>query len=184
MLRVMVVGFSISTFGASILGRFMSVYAVNFIGISNTEWGLVQSTSGVINVIARVPFGRLTDLYGRRKPIIISYLVRPLFLLLFVHSRNLPHVLVTQSLSTLARDMESPAWQALVADVTPRKKRGRAYVSFRMISSAFSIVAPTIGAFLWKTYGPVWAFYVTILVEIPAVVFFYLFLKDPTSREK
>jgi len=125
----MVAGYAIMTFGSSILGRFMSVYAVNVIGISNTEWGVVHSTSGLINVIARIPFGHLTDRYGRKKPIVISYFIRPIFLLLFIHSKSLPHVLVAQSLITLARDLESPAWQALVADLTPRTERGRVYVS-------------------------------------------------------
>ena len=184
MLQVMVVGSAAGSFSMGLLRDFTVIYAVKYIGVSKTEWGIVQSAAGWVNLLTRIPFGRLTDKYGRRKFILISYFTRPVFSAFFVHSQSFPHVLASQSLSTLSTNVQSPAWQALMTDLTPAEERGRVYASFGMLRRAFNAFSPTIGALLWENYGPVWTFYTSILLRMVVAFFFYLSLKEQSLREK
>lgn len=132
-LQVMMIGQSVASFSMGLIGRFTIIYVVDYIGLSNTEWGLIRSVTGLINTCARIPLGRVANKYGRRICILISYVARPLYTILFFHSQNFTQVLILDSINTLLMDLGMPAWEALMIDVTPSSKRGRLYGTFNMI---------------------------------------------------
>jgi MFS family permease len=178
MLQVMVIGSTALFFCWGLFMRYMVVYATDIIGISNTEWGIIQSAMGWVN-FTRIPFGKLADRYGRRKFILLSYFTRPIFHTFFVLSGNFSQVFISRILSTLSMNLNGPAWQALIADITPATERGRFYASTGMIGTILSNTSPMIGAFLWNNYGPAWPFYASILLFLLTAIFLLIFLKEP-----
>ena len=183
-LQIVLVGSAAVYFSMGLLQRFVVVYAVDIIGITATNWGLIQSTNGLINLLTRIPFGRFADKYGRRKFILIGYFGRPIFYAFFVFSNTFPQVFLSQLLYTVSMNINMPAWQALIADIVPTNERGRYYASQNMIGTLLSSFSPALGALLWENYGPAWPFYTVIFLLMGTSFFLYFFLKEPKIREK
>jgi len=84
----MIIIAAIGAIGISVTSRLQAVYAVEVIGLNTAEWGLVIGVSQTIGVLLRIPLGRLAGILGRRKCILIDYIVRPFYFLGFAYSRS------------------------------------------------------------------------------------------------
>lgn len=181
-LKILLVGDALSAFAFGLTKQFMVVYATNIIGISNIEWGIIKSSSGVINLLTQIPLGQLTDRFGRRKFILISSFTRPIWLLLFTLSQNFPEALFFSSLDTLSINIRTPAWQASIADNTLPENRGRVYSTFGMIRHISFSTSPSVGALLWEVYQPTLPFYLNSSIRV--VVAFYLLCFGKGKKDK
>jgi len=52
-----------------------------------------------------------------------------------------------------------------------------------MVSALTSSIFPSLGAYLWVTYCPIFAYYLCAVGESLAVLLIYLTLKEPADRE-
>ncbi|MFH0749173.1 MAG: MFS transporter [Candidatus Bathyarchaeota archaeon] len=170
--------------GVSVVNRLQSVYVTNIIGLTMTEWGLVIGVGTTVGALIRIPLGKLTDIIGRKKCILIDYSVRPIYFLGFTLATGFTPVLLLNVLNNFSGETGSPAWQALLIDSTPRGTRGRVHGVFTMVSAVSESIFPSLTVFLWATYGPNWAFYLPGLIDTLLLVTIYLFLKEPKQREK
>lgn len=183
-LQVMAIVAFASAIGMGVLTRFQTVYAENVIGLSHAEWGLVVGISIAIGTLIRIPLGKLTDIVGRRKCILIDYSVRPIYFVAFANAKNFTQVLLLNSLNNLTEEAGMPAWEALMIDVTPRGKRARVSGAFGMIQGICDAIFPSVAALLWASFGPTWAFYFPAFVEALAFLVIYFFLAEPKRREE
>lgn len=182
-LRTMAIVSLIGAAGLSVVRRFQAVYVTEVLGLTNAEWGFVTGTAQAVGAILRIPIGKLTDILGRRKCILIDYIFRPIYFVGLANATNFSHILFLNTLYDLSGEAGSPAWQALMMDLTPRGSRGRTEGSFAMVTGLTDMFFPTVGAFLWEAYGPEWSFYLCGVAESIAVLTIFLFLKEPKHRE-
>jgi len=183
-LRVMAIISFAGYIGVSVINRFQSVYVTNVIGLRKTEWGLISGISLAVGALIRIPLGKLTDVFGRKKCILIDYFIRPIYFLTFARATGFNTVLLLNILNNFSGEAGAPAWQALLLDITPRGSRGRVHGVFSMIQAASMSVFPGISAFLWDVYGAEWAFYLPGIIDALTLVAIYLFLKEPKEAER
>ncbi|UCH37234.1 MAG: MFS transporter [Candidatus Bathyarchaeota archaeon] len=62
-------------FTMSILTTLYAIYAVNILGISPSIYAFYITLKGMANTIARFPTGRITDVIGRKKPLLFSFIL-------------------------------------------------------------------------------------------------------------
>lgn len=136
-----------------------SVFAVDVVGLSKTEWGLVSASMGFVSLFIRIPISRLTIRLGETKSIIISQFGRSVYPAAFALSTNALHMALLGFGYTLAFNLGSPAFQALLTEVTPPEKRGRVYGLWGMIWGGFSSLTPSLAAAVWESLGPSSPFY-------------------------
>jgi len=182
-IQVMMIGQGLASFGMGLVGRFTIVYAIDFIGLSKTEWGLISSVSNFISTIVRIPLGIVADKYGRAKCMLISNFIQPMYMFLFFHSQNFMQLLILRSIITIGTNLERPSRQALMVDATHTSKRGRLFGTVGAVSSIFRFTSPSVGAFLWEMYGPIYPFYLAGTIQLSAALFMLAFLKEPKKRE-
>jgi MFS family permease len=178
-LRVVIMGSFLFSLTVGILSRYSVVYAVDMIGLSKIEWGLIAGGLGVIGIFTRIPIGRMVDRLSRKKSLLMSYAIRPLWVLAFAFSGNFLQVLVVQLLDNIFGYIQQPTLEAFVIDVTPAGKIGRAYGAMNMIPGIALTVAPLLGAFLWEAFGAAWAFYVSAGFSTSAAIVVWAFLEEP-----
>lgn len=184
MLQIMLMGSGISAIEMGITMRFMVVYATDVIHVTTTEWGFIQSVVGLVRLIVRIPLGRLTDTYGRRISIIISYAIRPVYVFLSIYSQNYVHLLALNLAHALPESLRQSTWQALLTDLTPTQERGRVYGGFGMIREVSLSIAPGIAATMWESYDAKTPFYLSIGTASIAALIIYTSLKKQMTVEQ
>jgi MFS family permease len=155
-----------------IASPFWVVYAVERIGLSSVEWGLIFFLASAMRVLISIPAGILVDRHGRTKSLMVSLCVSLISIPSFVLARGFMDVLLIRLAVTVANALFTPACSALMADSVPREKRGR-------VMAAFGRGSIRIGAAGGGTGGPGMGFLITIPVMIASIVGGVLYAVNP-----
>ena len=156
----------------AIAGPFWVVYAVEHIGLSPVEWGLILLVETSLRNLMNIPAGVLVDRYGRTKSILASLLLCLVSIPPFVFSTNLTQVLLIRSAIAVTHAFFIPACSALMADTVPRDIRGR-------VMAAIGRGTVMIGAASGGTGGPGVGFLITIPLMIASIAGGYLYAHNP-----
>jgi MFS family permease len=184
---VMTVVAALGGFAMRIVWSFMVVYAVEEVGLTNTQWGIIGTLVSVLSTLLTYPGGMLADRVGRKPCIMISRTLAPLSTLGFTFSSSFWQMGATRALGGLAQGfgglvwgpMGGPVWQALVADLTTQRNRGMMMGLMGSIAGVVSTPASWIGGYMYDNISPKLPFQASFLIDILATVIFVLLLKEP-----
>jgi len=124
----------------------LTLFALD-LGASDFEIGLIAAASTIPGVLASLPFGILSDIYGRRKIILLSatlFAISP-FLYLLVSSPF--HLGIVRFIHGFATAIFGPVSVALVADLFP-SRRGERMSIFSSATLLGRLLAPFVGGIL------------------------------------
>ncbi len=175
-----VIFLSFVTFEEALIMPFLPLYAIDIIGISKPDWALLGTISSIVTLAAGLPLGRLVDTLGRRRALLLTHLFWVPSTLYFVCSRSLWEVVLVFVAFTLGVALFRPAYQALLADLTPREARGRVMGFVGVLSSIIAIPASALGGFLYEI-NPITPFIVCVVLEIASTVL-VLSIREPIER--
>ena len=173
--QTVLIGQGILSFGNGLISQFTIIYAVEIIGLSKTEWGLISSFSSFANMIFRIPIGSFVDRIGNLRGYLAGILIQSLYPVLFFNSHFFLHVLSFNTLNTLGSTFTQMSRESLLVEITPREERGILYGSFAAISGyggVFGSTSPIIGAYLWNSFGPIYNFYSTTALSLLALLYY------------
>ena len=182
-LQVVLLGASLYSLAVGVLTRYSVVYATSVIGLSTAQWGLVAGGIGAMGILTRLPTGRLIDRFGRKISVLLSYAIRPVFIVAFTLATGFSQVLLIQMADNLFAYVQQPAIEALVIDIASKERRGRTYGAMNMIPGIALTVSPMLGAFLWESVGAAWPFYLSALASVLAAAIVFVFLREPEKME-
>lgn len=177
-LQILMLGSCGVMFIFGIIQSYSALYVVKVMGISKTEWGLISAIVGFVSVFIRIPIAKLTIKLGNRKAIILSQFGRAAYPIAFVNSQNLFDLALLGIGYTIAFNIGSPAFQALITDLSPVEMRGRAYGVFGMMWGTLAPISTVLGGAVWDSWGPAWSFYIAGLSGFFSTIFLYTFLKE------
>lgn len=127
------------------------------LGASASDMGWFQSSSNLSNNIMQVFWGRLSDRTGLRVPFIVlgSTILSALWIpMMFVG--NAAQLIVLLAVQALVGSMATPAWTALIGDLVPSLRLGRANASVNLWSAIGSVAATLAsGIIMWAIGGSV-----------------------------
>ena len=115
----------LSFFFNSIAGPFWVVYGKFRIGLNEHQWGLILLISSALSVALTIPAGAITDRLGKRNTLIAGLTISLLPVFFFVYSSTFMEVLVIFVITSIINSFLVPACSALIADIVPRRWRGR-----------------------------------------------------------
>ena len=191
---VIVLFSAISSFALRIVMPFINIYAIEIIGLTNTQLGLVETSIGFLSTFLSVPGGMLADRVGRKPIILFTSCITPLTRWGIIFVSGFWQYLLLQSVNSIGmiiggaegvlEMVAGPAWEALVADLVPREKRG----TIRGIIDTFTLLvgAPSswIGGYIWQYYTPQAPFQLSLILGILGVLIFSIFVQEPIKREE
>lgn len=183
-IQVMMMGSAASAFAMGMMMRYQSVFVVNVIGLTMTEWGVISAGVSLVRVLTRIPLGGLTDRWGRRRSILINYCLQPVFIVAFAFSRDFLTVFLSMAARIIAFNFGGGAWEAMIVDVTPAEMRSTVYGSIGTVEMLSRSVAPVFGSVVWDSYSPEWIFHLSALGRVVSALILYKFLKEPEHREE
>ena len=182
---------ALSGFAMRIVWSFMVVYAVEEVGLTNTQWGLIGTAISIVSTILTYPGGMLADRVGRKPCIIVSRTLSPLSTIGFTFSSNFWQMGVTRALGGVAQGfgglvwgpMGGPVWQALVADLTTQQNRGMMMGLMGSIAGVVSTPASWVGGYMYDNISPKLPFQASFLIDVIATIIFILLLKEPERAQ-
>jgi len=80
--------------------------------------------------------------------------------------------------------MGGPSWQALIADIVPRRDRGKVMGLMGTLTGLINLPAPILGAYVWESLGPgilLLSGGVLGFVVAPLILFF---IREPETRQR
>ncbi|TRO52987.1 MFS transporter [Candidatus Bathyarchaeota archaeon] len=179
-----------ASIGLRIASQFMAVYAIQIVGLTNTQWGLIMTSVGIVSTVLTIPSSVWSDKVGRKPGIMVSLGLTPLMYTGFPFSGSFITLAASRVVGAISEGFGGAvtgleggsAWLALVADIVPAKQRGKVMGLIATIAGALSFPGAWIGGLLWDNIGPKMPFYVSAASSTIAFLIFTLFVKEPKEK--
>jgi len=167
---------------------FFQIFAVNFLGVSDGDWGVVYMLSLVVYLATVVPIGVLVDKVGRRK--LMLTLTGIVFFSCFLFALTpkgseytLTLVLVAFPMLMLANVAMFNVFPVLEADLVPREKRGRVSAILFLLSGIAGAAGQVLAGFAYERIGPRFPFVLLAALIFVDFVLIIMLVKEPRKRE-
>jgi len=156
-----------------IAASFWVVYAVEQMGLSSVDWGLILLIEAALKTVLFIPGGLLVDRYSRSRTLLVSLAISLVSIPMFVLSTGFYHVLLIRVAVAVATVIFIPDCTALMADSVPREMRGR-------VMAAFGRGSVMLGATGGGTGGPGMGYFITVPVMIASIAGGVLYTANST----
>ena len=123
-------------------------------------------------------FGKLSDLYGRRKFLVLGLVIFMGGSILSGASQNIDELIVFRAIQGVGSGAFFPISLAVVGVVFPPSMRGRLQGIFSSVFGIAAVLGPSAGDFLTQALNWRWIFYVNLPLGIASVVLVWLALKE------
>lgn len=128
---------------------FLVLYAINVIGISASQFGVLIAVQMTTAILSYFPAARLADRIGRKPFVIATFLAFSLFPLTVVVSRSFGALLLAFVVGGL-RELGEPARKALIVGLAQAHLRARSVGLYYLVRSIAIAPAAFIGGLLWR----------------------------------
>ena len=190
----MLVAAVIGSFASRMTWDFLTIYAYNHVGLTTTQYGLLQSIATGISLPLFLISGMMSDRYGRVPCILLARGLGPFDSLSLLLFRDYNQLLGAYGVIGFAQGlgggrirsggyMGGPSWQALVADLVPSRNRGKIMGLMGTITGIISIPASVIGGYIYEE-NPNLLLATGVGLEFLALPIILFFVKEPKREEQ
>ena len=159
------------------------IYAVSVLKVSLGQWAIVTAFMYLSIAVPAVIAGLSMDVMGRKRFLILGYLLYVPGMLLFLHA-NFNVLLLAFFFFGLGNLLQQNSYQVLIGDMVPRNLRGTAQgcLQFFMyiMQAAFQVTVGVLYAFV----SPQLPFLLLAASAIPLSIFIFLKVYEPSVKEK
>jgi MFS family permease len=149
---------------------FLVIFAVNVVGISATEFGILVAIQSLAAILVYVPAARIAERIGKKPFVIATFVAFSAFPLAVVMSRTFAALAVAFVIGGL-REVGEPARKALILDLASPMLRARVVGLYYFARSVAIAPAAFIGGLLWKVSPSVPFFVATAIGGVGVIVF-------------
>ena len=150
----------ISGFAMRMTWTFLTPYATYEMGLSTTQYGLLQTVATGISVPLYLVSGMIADRFGRVPGILIARGLGPFDSLSLLMLRDYNHLLAAYGVIGVAGGlgggrlrgggyMGGPAWQALIADIVSQRDRGKVMGLMGTVSGIIGLPGSYMGGVMY-----------------------------------
>ena len=164
----LMVGLSLSALDGTIVATALPTIVGDLGGLEQLSWVV---TSYLLASTAATPlFGRLSDLYGRRRLFQVAIVVFIVGSMLAAVSQTLLQLILTRGLQGIGGGGVQAMCFSIIGDVIPARERGRYMGFFTATFAAASVAGPLLGGFFVDTLNWRWIFYINLPLGLLALV--------------
>ncbi|MDV3293563.1 MAG: MFS transporter, partial [Nitrososphaerales archaeon] len=145
-------------------------------GLSLYAW--VFSSFIIVQTIVIPIFGKLSDLYGRKRFFLLGLILFMVGSALSGASQDIYQLIAFRALQGIGFGAFVPATIAIAGDLFPPEKRGRVQGLLFSVNGIAFAVAPAAGSYLTETINWRWIFYINLPIGIASFIIIYLALRE------
>jgi DHA1 family multidrug resistance protein-like MFS transporter len=153
------------------------LYAEVF-GATPAQIGGIASMFALTRTGLATFFGAASDKYGRKRLITWGFYFYAVVMAAFAFSQSVAHLFIFRGLQGVASAMVWPSAQAIIADSTEQKDRGRAMAYFSAAWQVSLIISPAFGGVLAQLYGFRIPFLITGAVMVPIAILIHFYVSE------
>lgn len=155
--------FSLGAFSYS----FLLIYAKEF-GFKTTFVPLLYLIFTVVASLMSFPLGRLSDKWGRKHLIFISFILWGSVLICLILGQSYATVIISFVLYGAHRGALEPVQKTFVSELAPQKFRASSLGAYQMITGLFTFPASFVAGILWESIGMLGPFYFSLALTTVA----------------
>ncbi|HEC81951.1 MAG TPA: MFS transporter, partial [Thermoplasmatales archaeon] len=129
-----------------------------------------------------IPFGTLSDRFGRKKILITGYILFSLVCLGFALLNTFTYFLLLFALYGLVYAIVDGNQRAFVSDLSDKNIRATSLGAFHTTIGLTALPAGLIAGVLWKNFSYNAPFFYASVMSILTAVFMFLFIKDGSGK--
>jgi MFS family permease len=145
---------------------YISLFVLQEVGVTEVEWGYINSFFLPVSLLLSLPAGKLVDKADRRTSVAIGYLLNIPVGIILVYSSGFNLVAVAFILSFMSQTLAFPAIHALRADLIPTDKRGRIIGLISVMKSLVQVPSAILFGWMYQSVSPNSVFLSAAILEL------------------
>jgi MFS family permease len=166
---------------AAMIAPILIVYLQEKLGAGVEVLSLAFLPSGLVWALLPTRLGKLADRFGRKPMMLIGLSAAAISSFVIPGLGSVLALALLWAFQAACYAAGDPAEQALVADLTGKQQRGRAYGFYVMCADLGATIGPLGGAWLYQTFGSAIPFYANGLILALCAGILLIFLKVPSQ---
>ncbi|WP_020618451.1 MDR family MFS transporter [Paenibacillus daejeonensis] len=178
----LLLGLFMAALDQTIVSTAMPTIVGEFGAYNKLVW--VFSAYMIASVIATPIFGKLSDMYGRKRFFMLGLAVFLLGSILCGMAGNMTELILFRALQGIGGGAIMPLCFAVIFDIFPPEKRGKMNGLFGAVFGLSSVFGPLVGAYFTDYISWRWIFYINVPIGIVSVVLLLVFFREVGDKRK
>jgi len=178
----LMLGMFLAALDQSVVSTALPTIVGDFHSLNRLTWVV---TAYLLTSTASAPlYGKISDLYGRKKIFQFAIVLFVLASALAGLSHNMDQLIAFRGLQGLGAGGLIVLAMSIIGDVVPPSQRGKYQGYFGAVFGVASIAGPLVGGFLVEQISWRWIFYINLPIGILALFVTSAVLKDTAARKR
>jgi MFS family permease len=169
------------SFESPIYSVYISLYMIDIAGITEVQWGVVNSVFLPVSILLGIPAGKLVDNAQRRHSILLGYTLTAVVGLILAYTGGFGWVLVAFIFRAVGQTIVFPSVHALMADLIPVDKRGRIIGLISFLQNLIAVPAALVFALIFEVSSRA-LFLSSVVIEVASILIFITLFKQNDLR--
>ncbi len=165
---------AVNALGRGTIMSFLPLFAVQILGLSSTNIGIILSTGIFLNAFLQTPMGILADRVNRKTLLIAGGLIASVGYFYMVQTGTITEIFVARMTVSLGSALSLPAMTAIIAEEGRELGSGSTVGVFNTAMSIGQIIGPVFSGFLLDTYGMGSVFYFSGFISVISVIAYWV----------
>jgi EmrB/QacA subfamily drug resistance transporter len=178
----LLLGMTLGALEATVVGTAMPTVIAALGGLAHYSWVF---SAYLLTSTASVPiWGRLSDLYGRRRMYLLGVVVFLIGSAASGAAMSMTQLILARALQGLGAGAVVPISQAIVGELYALSERARAQAWFSGVWGLASIAGPLVGGYITDAISWRWVFYINIPAGLLALVIITVAYPPSSNRHR
>ncbi|HET7657992.1 MAG TPA: MDR family MFS transporter [Bacillales bacterium] len=170
----LMLGIFIASMDQTIVATAMGTIVSDLGGLENFVW---VTSAYLVTEMAGMPiFGKLSDMYGRKRFFVFGLIVFLIGSILSGTADSITQLSIYRAIQGIGGGALMPIAFTIIFDVFPAEKRGKMGGMFGAVFGISSIAGPLLGAYITDHWNWHWIFYINLplgIIAIALIAYFY-----------
>lgn len=178
----LLLGILMSAMDNTIVATAMGTIVSDLGGFDKFVW--VTSAYMVATMASMPIFGKLSDMYGRKRFFIFGLIVFLIGSALCGMAQSIVQLSIFRAIQGIGGGALMPIAFTIIFDIFPPEKRGKLTGLFGAVFGASSVLGPLLGAYITEYSSWKWIFYVNVPIGIISLFFISRYYKESANTQE